>query len=56
MSDNKLFSLGKGIREIVEHGALTGVERAAHFELERELESSLNDFKRLRGQNARDVG
>jgi hypothetical protein len=55
MSD-KLFSLGKGIREIVESGALTGVERTVHFELEREAESSLNDFKWMRGQNARDIG
>jgi hypothetical protein len=55
MSD-KLFSLGKAIRETVETGALTGVERTVHFELEREAESSLNDFKWMRGQNARDIG
>jgi hypothetical protein len=51
-----MFSLGKGIREIIEHGGLTGVERETHFTLEREAESSLNDFKWMRGNNARDIG
>jgi len=41
----KTFSIGKGVREIVETGALTGVERAVHFELQREAESTLNEFK-----------
>jgi hypothetical protein len=55
MSDAKLFSLGKGIREVIERGALTGIERTVHFELERENESDLNEFKWLRGGNARDL-
>jgi Phage capsid family len=55
MSD-KLFSIGKAISEIVVRGDLTGVERMVHFELEREAESSLNDYKWMRGANARDIG
>lgn len=54
MSD-KFFSISKGIREIIERGALTGVEREYHYTLEREAESGLNEFKWLRGGNTRDL-
>jgi hypothetical protein len=55
MSD-KFFSISKAICEIVQTGALTGTERMVHYELEREYESSLNDFKWMRGSNKRDIG
>jgi Phage capsid family len=55
MSD-KLFSIGKAISEVVVRRDLTGVERTTHFELEREAESSLNDFRWMRGSNKRDIG
>jgi hypothetical protein len=56
MSETRMFSLGKAIREIVEHGALTGTERTVHFELQREAESCLNEFRWMRGANGRDIG
>jgi hypothetical protein len=52
---DKVFSISKGIREIIEHGGLTGVEREYHYTLEREAESGLNEFAWLRGGNARDL-
>jgi hypothetical protein len=55
MSDNP-FSIGKAIREIVQHGPLTGVERKVHFELQREAESVLSEYKWLSSANARDIG
>src|SRR5215469_6823520 len=54
MSD-KFFSIGEAIREIITHGGLTGVERTVHFDLAREAESNLNEFKWLAGGNARDI-
>jgi hypothetical protein len=48
-----MFSLSKGIREVLEEGALTGVEREFHCMLEREAESDLNEAKWLRGGNPR---
>ena len=52
---DKSFSISKAIREIVERGALTGVEREYHYTLEREAESTLNEFEWLRGGNTRDL-
>ena len=54
MSD-KPFCIGKALRETVERGILTGTERETHYQLERETESTLNEFKWLAGGNARDI-
>jgi Phage capsid family len=52
---DRMFSLSKGIREVIEKGELTGTEREAHFALERAAESDGNEFRWLRGGNERDL-
>jgi hypothetical protein len=39
----------------LERGALTGVERTTHFELQREAESTLNEYAWMRSGNPRDI-
>jgi hypothetical protein len=48
MPNSKLYSIGKAFAEIVQRGALTGVERETHLALDREAEPDLNEFKWMR--------
>jgi hypothetical protein len=53
---DKPCSIGKAIREIIEHGGLTGIERTVHFELQREAESGQNEFGWMGAESKRDIG
>jgi hypothetical protein len=50
---DKIFSIGKAIRELVDRGDLTGLEREIHYTLQRDFES-MSECKWLSASNARD--
>jgi hypothetical protein len=53
MTDKPSFSIGKAIRELLDHGNLTGVERATHYASQREFEG-MPEHKWRSSANARD--